>query len=112
MFDYSKYGFSNGDKTELKRVLEDKIEFESVSIDTYIARPYTFILRSSEKNVTASLEDDRVIIRRNDCFKTTISNFSFDSVCDVQFLGVLYFLPLQISAIISLRMFVDTYLVR
>lgn len=49
MFDYSKYGFSNGDKTELKRVLEDKIEFESVSIDTYIARPYTFILRSYEK---------------------------------------------------------------
>lgn len=85
MFDYSKYGFSNGDKTELKRVLEDKIEFESVSIDTYIARPYTFILRSSEKNVTASLEDNRVIIRRNDRFKTTISNFSFDSVCDVQF---------------------------
>lgn len=85
MFDYSKYVFSNGDKTELKRVLEDKIEFESVSIDTYIARPYTFILRSSEKNVTASLEDDRVIIRRNDSFKTTISNFSFDSVCDVQF---------------------------
>lgn len=85
MFDYSKYGFSNGDKTELKRILEDKIEFESVNIDTYIARPYTFILRSSEENIIASLEDDRVIIRRNDCFKTTISNFSFDSVGNVQF---------------------------
>lgn len=84
MFDYDRYGFVKGDKSDLKRMLENKIKLKEVNIDTYIAKPYFFILRSYEENLTVSVEKNRLLIRRNDPYKTTISNVPFESVNDVQ----------------------------
>lgn len=84
MFDYDRYGFVKCDKSDLKRMLENKIKLKEVNIDTYIAKHYFFILRSYEENLTVSVEKNRLLIRRNDPYKTTISNVHFESVNDVQ----------------------------
>lgn len=85
MFDYERYGFKCGGKSELGKILENKLNLKSVHIDTYIASPYIFLLRSAENKVTAAIENDRVVIRRNDRNNTTISNVPFDVVEDVRF---------------------------
>ena len=43
MFDYERYGFKCGGKSELGKILGNKLNLKSVHIDTYIASPYIFL---------------------------------------------------------------------
>lgn len=79
-----RYGFKNGGKSELGKILINSLNLKAVHIDTYIANPYIFLLRSVESKVTAAIEDGRVIVRRVGRDKTTISNVPFDVIDDVK----------------------------
>lgn len=84
MFAYEeRYGFKNGGKSELGKILKNRLNLKAVHIDTYIASPYIFLLRSVEGRVVASIEDDRVVVRKRDG-RTTISNVPFDVIDDVK----------------------------
>lgn len=86
MFDYEKYGYiKDKDKSKITRVLKDKIELETVSIDAYLADPYMLILRSAEDSLTADIEDERVIVKRNGKDNTNIMNLPIRSVDNVYF---------------------------
>ena len=85
MLDYERYGFKDGGKSELGKILRNNLNLRSVHIDTYIANPYIFLLRSVEGGVTAAIEDDRVVVRKDDSDKTTVSNIPFDVVENVKF---------------------------
>lgn len=56
----------------------------NVSIDAYMLNPYIFVLRSTEKSLTAYIDDERIIMRRNGKHKTTVVNVPCDSVEDVR----------------------------
>lgn len=75
-----KYGFTlDKDLSELNRIICKK-NFKKLHIDTYLEDPYTLLLRTIESNVVISLEKDRIIIRKNDRNKTTVTNISLESI--------------------------------
>lgn len=75
-----KYGFvSDKTKVEFERIISNH-NFKTLHIEIYSDNPYMLFLRSIEKNVMVTLEDNRVIVRKNDKHKTTITDILFDSI--------------------------------
>ena len=72
------------DKSEIIDILRDDLHLANVSIDAYMLNPYIFVLRSTEKSLTAYVDDERIIMRRNDKHKTNVVNIPCDSVEDVR----------------------------
>lgn len=86
MFDYEKYGYTkDNDKSKIICILKDKIDLETVSIDAYLAKPYTLILRSAEDSLTADMENERVVVKRNGKDRTSIMNVPIENVDNIYF---------------------------
>lgn len=73
------------DKSIIMDVLKDSMRLRAVSIDAYMTDPYIFVLRSTENSLVAAVENDRIILRRNDEHKTSVMNVPCNCVRDIQY---------------------------
>lgn len=75
---YAKYGFKSVEKTELCNILCGAISI--LHVDLYADNPYTLLLRSVAKRVSARQEDERLKINGND--KNVLMNIPLDVISD------------------------------
>ena len=81
--DLIKFGFIKEDiSLYLNKImlLENNVKLKEIHIDIHPENPFTsstcfsLILRTSEKNATISIEGDRIILKKNDKYKTHFVN--------------------------------------
>lgn len=75
--------------SQLKKVLKDEVELKEVHINIYpenpliySKKPFMLLLRTVEKDVIASIDDDRIILTRNDGCKTQFVNVLFSEIAE------------------------------
>lgn len=73
---------------QLKKMLENNVNLKELHVDIYPDNPLspsaTFMLlfRTSEKNATVSIENDRIIFMRNDKYKSYFMNLLFSEISE------------------------------
>lgn len=71
----------DNDKELFNQIFNNK-KIKEIHIDTYMDSPYVLFARIIEKNLLISNENNRMIIRKNDRYKTVIVNIFFDEIED------------------------------
>ena len=84
-----KFGFIKQEyDSQLKELLEGSIKLKEVHIDACSENPivssssFMLLLRVSEKNATVSIENNRVIFKRNDGQNTYFMNILLDKITE------------------------------
>ncbi len=85
-----KFGLTKDeDNLKLKEVFKDNIRFKEIHIDAYPENPliattalFMLLLRTIEKNAIVSNDGDRLIIKRNDKYKTHFMNVLFSNITE------------------------------
>lgn len=84
-----KFGFvEEKNNFQLKEVLKNNLNFKEVHIDIYpdnplvTQNPFMLLLRTSEKNVVISIDEDRIIFKRNDRHKTHFMNILISKISE------------------------------
>ena len=84
-----KCGFSKDvDNLESIKIFQDGVKFKEVYIDVYFNDPFDckikpiLILRRSEKNVSISNDEDKLIFKMNDRYNTYIAEIDLNSIED------------------------------
>ena len=85
-----KFGLTKDvNNLKLKEILQDNVKLKEVHIDIYPENPFTtsslsfeLLLRAIEKEVTIENDGDRLVLKRNDSFKTYFMNVLFSSIVD------------------------------
>ena len=87
-----KFGFSKDENNhQLKKALKNNIKIKQIHIDIYTENPlsssncFMLLLRTSEKNVTITNDENRLIIKKNDKYKNHIMNVLFSKVTECFF---------------------------
>lgn len=87
-----KYGFVNDIKnSKLKEVLKDNVKLKEIHIDIYPENPldsptlFMLLLRTYEKNVIVSNDDNRIILKKNDRDKTYLMNILFSKIIECSY---------------------------
>lgn len=74
------YGFvMDNEKVEFKRIFNNN-NFKSLHMDMYSLNPYMLFMRSMEKNLMVTIENNRVIIRKKDRYKTHIMDVPIEQI--------------------------------
>ncbi len=78
--------------SKLKEVFKDNTKLREIHIDTYSenplitsSEPFMLLLRTIEKNAVASNDDNRLILKRNDTYKTHFMNILFSEIAECFF---------------------------
>ena len=76
-----KFGFVREENDlRLKAMTENKSKLKEVHIDIYsenpliASAPFMLLLRTVEKNATISIDEDRLVLRKNDGYETHLMN--------------------------------------
>lgn len=84
-----KFGFVKQEyDSTLKELLKNNVKLKEVHIDTYPENPFIssssfmLLLRTSEKNVMASVDDERLILKRSDSQNTYIMNILLSKIIE------------------------------
>jgi hypothetical protein len=82
-----KFGFSKDENNlQLKKIFQNNLKLKEVHIDIYPDNPmissseFMLLLRTIEYNSMVSNNDDRLILKRNDKYKTYFMNVLFSSI--------------------------------
>lgn len=84
-----EYGYcEDKDNFQLKYILKDNIKLKKIYIDIYSENPtdsihptmFMLLLRTFEKGVLVSNNDNRLILKKNDRDKTYIMNILFSKI--------------------------------
>lgn len=89
----TKFGFAKDvDNLKLKEVLKCGTKLREIHIDIYpenplvsSAMPFALLLRTIEKNVTVGNDRDRLILEKNDIYKTYFMNILFSKITECLF---------------------------
>lgn len=84
-----KFGFVR-EKNELrfKEMIEKENKLKEIHIDVYPENPFTsptsfmLLLRTSENNAKISIDDERIILKRNDAQETHFMNVIISKITD------------------------------
>lgn len=86
-----KFGFTKDDNnSKLKEVFKDKIKLQEIHINIYpenplvtSSAPFTLLLRTIEKNMIVSNDNNRLILKKNvDKFETYFMNVLFSDIAE------------------------------
>lgn len=85
-----KFGFAKDeDNFLLKEVFKNDLKLNEIHIDIYpenplisSAAPFMLLLRTIEKNTMVSNDGDRLVLMRNDKYKTYFMNILFSEVTE------------------------------
>lgn len=79
--------YEDKDNFHLKHILKDNIKLKELHVDIYSENPASvpptmvmLLLRTFEKSVLVSNNDDRLILKKNDKDKTYIMNILFSKI--------------------------------
>ena len=75
-----KYGFITDDKKAGFKCIFSNNSFKTLHMDMYTLDPYMLFMRSIENNPMVAIENDRIIIRKKDKYKTHIMDILFDHI--------------------------------
>lgn len=84
-----KYGFVKEENdSHLKEMIKNKNKLKEIHIDTYSENPLTsstsfmLLLRTSENNAVISIDDDRLIVKKNDKYGTHFMNVLLSKITE------------------------------
>lgn len=84
-----KYGFVKQEyESQPKDFLRNSVKLKEVHIEAYPEDPFTssssfmLLLRTSEKNASVSINDDRLIVKRNDHQNTYLMNILLSKISE------------------------------
>ena len=84
-----KFGFvQEENELHLKETLKNKNKLKEVHIDIYSENPlshsssFMLLLRTSEKNAIISIDEDRLILKKNDGHETCFMNVLLSKITD------------------------------
>lgn len=84
-----KFGFVREENDfRLKEMIKNKNKLKEVRIDTYSenplisSKPFMLLLRTSEKNVSISIEGDRLIFKKDDQYETHFMNVLISKITE------------------------------
>lgn len=87
-----KFGFVKDENNSmLKEVFTNNIKLKEIHIDIYPDNPlqpsttFMLLLRTSENNVVISNDDNRLVLNKNDKYKTQLMNILFSKITDCLF---------------------------
>lgn len=86
----TKFGLTKDiNNSKLKEVLKCGTKLKEIHIDIYpenplvsSATPFMLLIRTIEKNATVSNDEDRLILEKNDTYKTHFMNVLFSKITD------------------------------
>lgn len=85
-----KFGLAKDENnSKLKEIFKNDIKLKEIHIDTYPENPliaskspFILLLRTIEKNVIVSNNEDRLILKRNDKYETYFINVLFSKISE------------------------------
>lgn len=85
-----KFGLiKDENSSQLKRIFKNNSKLKEVHIDTYpdnpiatSSEPFMLLLRTIENNVTALIDEDRLVLKRNDEYGTYFMNILFSKIIE------------------------------
>ena len=85
----TKFGFAKDEgNLQLKSVLKDNVRLKEIHIDAYPENPlipsneFSLLLRTTEKNVDVSIDNDRIVLKKNDVCKTHFVNVLMSKITE------------------------------
>lgn len=82
-----KCGFVKDENNlQFKEVFKNNAKLKEIYIDTYLGSPlasstsFMLLLRTSEKNVVVANDENRIVLKKNDKFKTHFMNVLFSKI--------------------------------
>lgn len=89
---FVKFGFVKDENNlQLKEVLKNDIALKKIHIDAYSENPlsssmtHMLLLRTIEKNVVVLNSGDRLVLKKNDTYKTYFMNILFSKITECFF---------------------------
>lgn len=73
---------------QLKKMFENNVNLKELHVDVYPDNPlspstaFMLLFRTSEKNATVSIENDRIVFMRNDKYKSYFMNLLFSEISE------------------------------
>ena len=85
-----RFGFTNDkNNLKLKKAFKNNLKLKEIHIDVYPENPlvassdsFMLLSRTIEKNVTISNDENRLILKKNDEYKTYFMNILFSKVSE------------------------------
>lgn len=83
-----KFGFVKEEDFRLKEMIKNEIKLKEIYIDTFPENPFistdsfSLLLRTTEKNVTILIDNNRLVLRRNDSCKTYLMNVLISKITE------------------------------
>ena len=85
-----KFGLSEDENnSRLKEVFKNDLKLKEIHIDIYpenplitSSQPFMLLSRTIEKNVVVSNDGDRLILKKNDTYKTHFMNVMFSKITE------------------------------
>lgn len=88
----TKLGFVKDESNfQFKKLMKNNIKLKEIYIDACSENPldsstsYMLLLRTFENNITVSNDDNRIILQKNDKYKTHIMNVLFSKIEECYF---------------------------
>ncbi|MDD5980179.1 MAG: hypothetical protein PUC23_03605 [bacterium] len=89
---FMKYGFINDvNNAKLKEIFKDGTKIREIHMDIYPDNPidnsmlFMLLLRTIEKNVLVTNDDNRIILKKNDKYKTCFVNVLLSKITECFF---------------------------
>ena len=85
-----KFGLTKDESNfQLKEVFKNNLKLKEIHIDVYpdnpliaSSAPFMLLLRMIENNVIVSNDEDRIILKKNDKYKTYLANILLSEITD------------------------------